>query len=87
VAKVPSVGKKYLQLKNESSMQGGAFRKIRDPPDDTDEWKGGPKCMGCMYESVCFFIAKILQNFDLKNMILTDTKDFSWEKWYRFAKF
>ncbi len=44
--------------------------------------RGGPKCMGCMYdESVCFFLLpKFSQKFDLKNMILTDTKDFSWGK-------
>ncbi len=82
MAKAPSVGRKSLQLKNESSMQGGAFRKRRDPPNDTDEWKGGPQCMGCMYESVCFFIARFSPKFDLKN-----TKDFSWEKWSKFAKF
>ncbi len=49
MAKAPSVGRKSLQLKNESSMQGRAFRKRRDPPDDTDEWKGGTKCMGSVY--------------------------------------
>jgi hypothetical protein len=25
----------------------------------------------------CIFLGKILQNFDMKNLILTDTKDFS----------
>ncbi len=32
----------------------------------------------------CFFF---LTNFhDLKNVILTNTKDFSWEKWFKFRK-
>jgi hypothetical protein len=34
-----------------------------------------------------FLIGKISQKFDLKNVILTNTKDFSWEKWSKFAKF
>jgi hypothetical protein len=25
----------------------------------------------------CIFLGKLLQNFDMKNLILTDTKDFS----------
>jgi hypothetical protein len=34
-----------------------------------------------------FFIDEFLQRFDLKNVILTNTKEFSWEKWSKFAKF
>jgi hypothetical protein len=36
---------------------------------------------------VSFFIGEFLQKFDLENVISTNTKDFSWEKWSRFAKF
>jgi hypothetical protein len=34
-----------------------------------------------------FFNGKILQKFDLKNVVLTNTEDFSWEKWFKFIKF
>jgi hypothetical protein len=40
----------------------------------------------CMNQCA-FLLPKISQKFDLKNMILTDTKDCSWEKWSKFAKF
>jgi hypothetical protein len=40
----------------------------------------------CMNQRV-FVIVRILQKFDRKNRILTDTKDFSWEKRSTFAKF
>ncbi len=36
---------------------------------------------------VCFFIGEFSQKFDLKNVISTNTKDFSWEKWSKFAKY
>jgi hypothetical protein len=36
---------------------------------------------------VVFFLGEILPNFDLKNMILTCTKDFPWKKWLKFARF
>jgi hypothetical protein len=36
--------------------------------------------------SVCL-LGKLLPNFDLKNMILTYSKDFSWGKWPKFAIF
>jgi hypothetical protein len=34
-----------------------------------------------------FSNGKILQKFDLKNVVLINTKDFSWEKWCKFLKF
>jgi hypothetical protein len=36
--------------------------------------------------SVCF-TDEFSPNFDLKNMISTYTKEFSWEKWLQFARF
>jgi hypothetical protein len=38
-------------------------------------------------QCIVFFIGDFLQKFDLKNVILTNTKDFSWEKLSKFAKF
>jgi hypothetical protein len=35
----------------------------------------------------CFFIGEFSQKIDLIIVILTNTKDFSWEKWSKFAKF
>jgi hypothetical protein len=32
-------------------------------------------------------IGEFPSHFDLKNMILTNTKDFSWKKWPKFARF
>jgi hypothetical protein len=69
-------------------MQGGAFRKRRDPPIDTDEWKGGdPNAWAVCMSQYVFLLPKFRQNSTWKKMILTDTKDFSWEKWSKFAKF
>jgi hypothetical protein len=34
-----------------------------------------------------FFIGEFSQKFNLKNVMSTNTKDFSWEKWSKFAKF
>jgi hypothetical protein len=34
-----------------------------------------------------FFNREIVQKFDLKNVVLTNTKDFSWAKWCKFIKF
>jgi len=37
---------------------------------------------------VYFFIGEFSQKFDLKNVILTNAKEFSWEKWlFKLAKF
>jgi len=33
-----------------------------------------------------FFIGEFSRKFDLKNVISTNNKDFSWEKWSKFAK-
>ncbi len=35
---------------------------------------------------ICF-VGEFLQNFDMKNVISINRKDFSWEKWSKFAKF
>jgi hypothetical protein len=34
-----------------------------------------------------YFTGEFLPDFDLKNMISTNTKDFSWKKSPKFAKF
>jgi hypothetical protein len=34
-----------------------------------------------------FFTGKLSPDFDLKNIILTYTTDFSWKKWPKFARF
>jgi hypothetical protein len=34
-----------------------------------------------------FVIGKFSPNFDIKNIILTYTEDFSWKKWPKFVKF
>ncbi len=40
----------------------------------------------CFQTSV-FFTGEFQQKVDLKNVISTDTNEFSWENWSRFAKF
>jgi hypothetical protein len=45
---------------------------------------GNAPCPGALPYTelaVFFLIGESLQNFDLKNVISTNTKDFSWKKW------
>jgi hypothetical protein len=39
------------------------------------------------YVPVFFLLGEFSQKFNLNNVISTNTKDFSWNKWSEFAKF
>ncbi len=42
--------------------------------------------LGTLQDNISL-IGEFPSHFNLKNMISTNTKDFSWEKWHKFARF